>query len=433
MSVRIFPSCKIERANTPLWFVLALFVLMSHPTDTHADDVLETFGDIAQFALPAIGLGATAIYEDWEGTKQWAYTGVTAVGATFIMKEIYQKPRPGLSSSDSFPSGHATLAFFGAGFLDQRYGKWWGIPSYAAAAVTAYSRIAADFHFVDDTLMGASVGLMSSWLWTTPHEGAVSLIPFQQNDGGGLKVSFNGNYKPDDYSGLNDKDRWRYAITFGPAWQQENKITSVVGIGTEFDLDSFDGIIDPITTAIPFIERYTGPHLFQFSVAPFETRDLGQFSQSTQFNGSTYLSGETIRSRYRLTDWRLQYYYDLLPDNKIILLAGAGLSYQHLVVDMVTIAGTKPEKAISDILIPLVNASLGYQFNPRFSVTAKLSGLSLSSQQQLDANISLQYRINKKWDTGIGYGIYYHDTEGGGLRNKVKYNMLMTYVGFSWY
>ena len=232
MSVRIFPSCKIERANTPLWFVLALFVLMSHPTDTHADDALETFGDIVQFALPAIGLGATAIYEDWEGTKQWAYTNVTAIGTTLIMKEIYQKPRPGLNPSDSFPSAHTTLAFFAAGFLDQRYGKWWGIPSYAAAAVTAYSRIHAEKHFVDDVLMGASVGLMSSWLWTTPHESAVSLIPFQQNDGGGLKVIFNGNDKPDDYSGLNDKDRWRYAIMFGPAELQENKIVSPVGVGT---------------------------------------------------------------------------------------------------------------------------------------------------------------------------------------------------------
>ncbi len=110
-----------------------------------------------------------------------------------------------------------------------------------------------------------------------------------------------------------------------------------------------------------------------------------------------------------------------------------GLSYQHLVVDMVVSDGTKPEKAKSDILIPLVNASLGYQFNPRFSVAAELSGLSLSDQEQLDANISLMYRINKKWDAGVAYGIYYHDTESGGLRNDVKYNLFMLFVGFSWY
>ena len=423
---------SIMRKKILFWSVLAMLVLMSHPTDTHADG-LEEFGDYAQFVLPAIGLGATAIYGDGEGAKQWAYTGVTAVGTTTILKGVYGKVRPNTSSRTSFPSGHTTGAFFGAGFLDQRYGKWWGIPAYAAATVTAYSRLDSDHHFVDDTVMGASVGLMSSWLWTTPHESAVSLIPFQIDDGGGLLISFTGDDKPDDYSGLNVNDRWRYAIIFGPAWQQTNKITSPVGTGTEFDLDGFDGTTDPVTTANALIERYAGRHLFQFSFASFEARDVGQFSQPTLFNSTTYLPGEKIVSGYRLTDLRLQYYYDLLPDSKVILLAGGGLSYQHLVVDMATTAGTKSETAKSDILIPLVNAALGYQFNPRFSVAAELSGLSLSNQKQLDANISLQYRLNKKWDAGVGYGIYKHDTESGGLKNIVEYDMLMTFVGFSWY
>ena len=204
-------------------------------------------------------------------------------------------------------------------------------------------------------------------------------------------------------------------------------------VGTEFDLANFDGLTDPVTTAFPIIERYTGRHLFHFEVSPFEARDTGRFAQPTRFNNTIYVPGEEIISSYRLTDWRLQYSYDLLPDNKIILLAGMGLSYQHLVVELDTTAGTKREKAKSDILLPLVNASLGYQFNPRFSVTAELSGFSLSGQEQLDANISLMYRINKKWDAGVGYGIYNHDTESGGLRNEVEYNMLMMFVGFSWY
>jgi len=218
--------------KTPVWFVIVLLVLMSHAPATHADS-LEEFGDAMQFVLPGIGFGLVAYDRDKEGFKQWGYSGLTAVGTTLVMKGIYGKPRPTTASQTSFPSGHTTAAVWGAAFLDQRYGKWWGIPAYAAAAVTAYSRVDADAHHVDDVLMGASVGLMSSWLWTTPHESAVSLIPFQSNDGGGLMISFNGNTKPDDYSGLNDNDRWRYAIVFGPAWQQENKIISPVGVGTE--------------------------------------------------------------------------------------------------------------------------------------------------------------------------------------------------------
>ena len=423
-----------RRKKTPIWSALAILVLLSHATDTYAEnEALRDFGDSMQVLLPAIGLGATAIYGDWEGTKQWAYTGASAMLISEGMKRIYWKLRPHGESRISFPSGHTTAAFFGAGFLDQRYGKWWGIPAYAAAAVTGYSRVDADAHHFDDVLMGASVGLMSSWLWTTPHEGAISLIPFQSSDGAGLSVSYNGNDKPDNYSGLNGADRWRYAISFGPAFQQENKIVSPVGVGTPFDLENFNGTTDPTTTAFATIERYTGRHLIQFSLLPFEARDDGQFTQPTQFNNTTYAPGEQIGSRYRLYDWRLQYYYDLLPDSKIILQAGGGLSYQHLAVEMVGSISTTVEESKSDILIPLVNASLGYQFNPRFSVAAELSGLSLSDQEQLDANISLEYRLSKRWDAGIGYGIYHHDTQSGGMRNKVKYNVVMTYVGFSFY
>ena len=104
-----------------------------------------------------------------------------------VMKGIYQKIRPnGSDSATSFPSGHTTAAVFGAAFLDQRYGKWWGIPAYTAAGITAYSRVISDNHHVDDTVMGASIAMMSSWYWVTPYDGAVSLVPFQQNDAYGV-------------------------------------------------------------------------------------------------------------------------------------------------------------------------------------------------------------------------------------------------------
>ncbi len=431
--MRIVPSRKIKHANHPWCFVLAWLVLMYHPTNTHADDALETFGDVAQFALPAIGLSAATFNKDWKGVKQWAFSGGTAWGTALLMKQIYRKRRPGLGSRDSFPSAHAALAFFGAGYLDQRFGKWWGLPAYVAAAVTAYSRVDTDFHFFDDTLMGASVGLMSSWLWTTPREGAFSLIPFQQNDGGGILISFNDNDKPNDSSVWIDKDRWRYVIRFGPAWPQENKVVSPAGGGALIDLDNFALNSDSITTAIAYIQRQTGRHFFQLSVVPFEARDQGRFSQPMQFNGSTYLPGETIRSRYRLTDWRLQYYFDLFPDKKLILRFGGGLSYQNLVVNLKTISNTKIETAKSDILIPLVNAILGFQFHPRLLLLAELSGVSISNQEQLDANISLLFRLSQKWDVKVDYGIYKHDTERSGLRNKAEFNLLMCSVGYSWY
>ena len=420
-----------------LQFLIVLLLISSLNTKTVQavnEESLEEFGDVMQYALPAIGLGAAVIYKDKEGAKQWAYSGLTAIGTTTVMKGIYQKLRPnGSDSATSFPSGHTTAAVFGAAFLDQRYGKWWGIPAYTAAGITAYSRIISDNHHVDDTVMGASIALMSSWYWVTPHEGAVSLIPFQQNDAYGVSFHVNEGGKHGDYSGLSDDDRWRYAIVFGPAAQQKNEVTSRKDTGTMFDLNDFQENNDPTTTANAIIERYKGRHLTLFSVEPFEARDNGGFSQPTLFKDTTFLPGEEISSAYRLTDIRLQYYYDLLPSSKIILKAGAGLSYQHTVVDIATTDNVKSETASSDIWMPLVNASLGYQFNPRLSVVADLTGLSLGDQKQLDANLSLGYRLNKYWDAGIGFGIYDHETESDELKNAIKYNVLMTYVGYSFY
>ena len=425
--------CRCKR----LQFFIVLLLISSLNTKTVQavnEESLEEFGDVMQFALPAIGLGATAYYKDKEGAKQWAYSGLTAIGTTTVMKGIYQKIRPnGSDSATSFPSGHTTAAVFGAAFLDQRYGKWWGIPAYTAAGITAYSRIISDNHHVDDTVMGASIALMSSWYWVTPHEGAVSLIPYQSNDAYGVSFHITEGGKHGDYSGLNDDDRWRYSITFGPAAQQKNEVTSPSGTGTTFDLNNFQETNDPTTTANAIIERYKGRHLTLFSVEPFEARDNGGFSQPILFKDTTFLPGEEIRSAYRLTDIRLQYYYDLLPSSKIILKAGAGLSYQHTVVDIATTDNVKSETASSDIWMPLVNASLGYQFNPRLSVVADLTGLSLGDQKQLDANLSLGYRLNKYWDAGIGFGIYDHETESDELKNAIKYNVLMTYVGYSFY
>ena len=117
----------------------------------------------------------------------------------------------------------------------------------------------------------------------------------------------------------------------------------------------------------------------------------------------------------------------------MIFQAGAGLSDQHTTVELATTSGTKADKATSDVWIPLINAALGYQFTQRVSLTADLTGLSIGDQKQLDANISLGYRVNKYWDTGIGYGIYDHETETSELKNKIKYNVLMLYVGYSFY
>ena len=415
-------------------FLAPVLLTLTFGVHAEEDDSLTRFGDIMQIALPALGLGATFIYDDREGRKQWLYTGVTAIGTTSVMKFVYAKVRPNFSeSATSFPSGHTTGAFFGAAFLDQRYGKWWGIPAYTAAVITAYSRVQSDNHFVDDTLMGASVGLMSSWLWTTPYEGKVALIPAYVEDGFGVQLKIGEGGKRDKYRGLDDQANWRYSIAFGPAWQDKNLITAPASTGTQIDLTTFREVNDPTSTANAVVEWFSNRHRALFSFEPFEARDTGQVSQPTSFQGATFVPGEELASSYRLTDARLQYFYDFAPHHPLILEAGAGLVYQRIQFALATSDLSKAAEVKSTEWLPVVNGVAGYQITPRVSVAAELSSLSLSDQELVDANVHLAYRFNRNWDAGIGYGIYDSKRDTAELKNEINYDMLMTFVGYSFY
>ena len=57
----------------------------------------------------------------------------------------------------------------------------------------------------------------------------------------------------------------------------------------------------------------------------------------------------------------------------------------------------------------------------------------LSDQDQLDANVHLDYRLNRYWNAGIGYAVYDMKRNTDTLQNGLKYKILMTYVGYSFF
>jgi membrane-associated phospholipid phosphatase len=150
---------------------LAAFFLCFGPgLNARASDGIQTAGDILQFVIPATAGGLTLGYKDYRGTLQFGESVALTEGVTYGLKYTVNETRPN-GSSQSFPSGHTSISFCGAEFIRKRYGWELGIPAYAAASFVAYSRVESNQHWPHDVIAGASIGIVSSFIFTRPYKG----------------------------------------------------------------------------------------------------------------------------------------------------------------------------------------------------------------------------------------------------------------------
>ncbi len=124
--------------------------------------------DVAVIVLPVATLAGVLIEHDWEGLKQGALSGVTMLGATYILKYAVKEERPDHSNRHSFPSGHTGTSFATATFLQRRYGWKLGVPAYVVATYVGWGRIYAKKHHWWDVLAGAAIGAGASLIYTRP-------------------------------------------------------------------------------------------------------------------------------------------------------------------------------------------------------------------------------------------------------------------------
>ena len=100
-----------------------------------------------------------------------AASGIITIG----LKYSIQRKRPFVTYPDiikksaagsySFPSGHTSSAFATATALSLAYPKWYVIaPSFLWASAVGYSRMELGVHYPSDVLVGALIGIGSSFL-----------------------------------------------------------------------------------------------------------------------------------------------------------------------------------------------------------------------------------------------------------------------------
>lgn len=105
----------------------------------------------------------------WEGGHNWprfiVNTGASvavAFGVKTVLKKAIKEERPDHSDNQSFPSGHASMAFAAARSIDKEFRKdcvWIPIAGYAAATAIGVERVVNKHHHWYDVVAGAGLGI----------------------------------------------------------------------------------------------------------------------------------------------------------------------------------------------------------------------------------------------------------------------------------
>ncbi|MBL4909390.1 MAG: phosphatase PAP2 family protein [Alteromonadaceae bacterium] len=153
----------------------------------------ERAGDLLQYAIPLISFSSTLLVEDnnkehYAGSIAFIKSAVAAELSALALKKSISAQRPNGECCDSFPSGHTTLAFVGASFVQFRYGWKYAIPAYVAASYVGYSRVQTNQHYTRDVVAGAAIGILSSYIFTEKYHG-FAITPYAFNKEFGVQIN----------------------------------------------------------------------------------------------------------------------------------------------------------------------------------------------------------------------------------------------------
>ena len=165
--------------------LLATTLMMSN---AHAKSSSERAGDILQILIPTATYSSTFVMDDEEGRNEFYKSFATNIVVTEGLKYAINKPRPENNGDRAFPSGHTSITFQSAAFVQKRYGVKYSIPIYVAATYVGWSRVDAKKHDWVDVAGGAAVGILSSYYFTKPYKG-VTITPEAGNGFYGVTLS----------------------------------------------------------------------------------------------------------------------------------------------------------------------------------------------------------------------------------------------------
>ena len=167
-----------SRTNPRSARIIALLpLLVSTPALALDEDDFKTLSHVLAVGLPAIAGGISLARDDTPGLYQLAKSEAFTLAVTEVLKRTVDETRPNGRDDKSFPSGHTSVSFAAAQYMQMRGGWEYGVPAYLAASLVGYSRVRADEHYWRDVAAGAALGIASSYYFTDKGDWAkVSVI-----------------------------------------------------------------------------------------------------------------------------------------------------------------------------------------------------------------------------------------------------------------
>ena len=179
----------MKRHSLNAWLGFVILFLTAITPVARGVEPIPGAGDVLQLLIPATGYVATWLLDDVEGREQFYWSAGTSLALTYTLKYTVDERRPN-GGNHSFPSGHTSSAFQGASFIQQRYGWRYGLPAYLGAAYTGWSRVEVDAHHPHDVYAGAAIGILSSYLFTTPYNEGANISLFYGADTIGVQINW---------------------------------------------------------------------------------------------------------------------------------------------------------------------------------------------------------------------------------------------------
>ncbi len=140
----------------------------------------ESTGDYLLYGMMGVGLGYAGF--DWYQGDEGVATEVLLEAAVFSsllvegLKSVIDRQRPEGFLENSFPSGHASMAFVTATFVARRVADEtdtaWGYLGYVPAALVALNRVEQARHFPSDVVVGALIGTVFTNVFYNAHYGS---------------------------------------------------------------------------------------------------------------------------------------------------------------------------------------------------------------------------------------------------------------------